>query len=134
MTEAEYVEQILAHYRSTISNSSELLSLLYDADLLPEQIISARGAKSMAAVVEAYKLSNKEVKPLDFSNCLKHAFLSGVAAARAIPGHEPCDGPMLWTNYEPYVPGSYTRVTEALSTPYCWPCHYAGSCGEHTND
>lgn len=115
MTEAAYVEQILAHYRSSINNTPALISLLYDADLLPEQIISARGAKSMAAVVEAYNLGNKDVKPLDFSNCLKHAFLSGVVAARNIPGHEPCDGPTLWTNYEPYVPGSYTRLTTALS-------------------
>ncbi len=69
----------------------------------------------MAAVVEAYKIPNKEIKPLDFSNCLKHAFLSGVVAARSIPVLEPCDGPMLWTDYEPYVPGSYTRLITALS-------------------
>jgi len=50
------------------------------------------------------------IKPLDFSTCLKHAFLSGVIAARNIPAHEPCDGPQLWTDYEPYVPGSYTRI------------------------
>jgi hypothetical protein len=115
MSEAEIIEQILAHYRSSINSTPALLSLLYDVDLLPEQITTIRDAKSMAAVVEAYKLLNKDVKPLDFSNCLKHAFLSGVVAARNILEHEPCDGPTLWTNYEPYVPGSYSRVTTALS-------------------
>ena len=54
------------------------------------------------------------VKPLDFANCLKHAFLAGVVAARNIPGHEPCDGQMLWTEYEPYEPGSYSNIVAAL--------------------
>lgn len=87
------------------------------------------------------------VKPLDFANCLKHAFLSGVVAARNIPGHEPCDGPTLWTSYEPYTTGSYSRVTTALGTVVakavqdcttcshsaessrddpCYPCFWAG--------
>ena len=118
MSEAEIIEQILAHYRSSINSTPALISLLYDADLLPEQITTIRDAKSMATVVEAYKIPNKEIKPLDFSNCLKHAFLSGVVAARSIPVHEPCDGTMLWTNYEPYIPGSYARLTTALYKGY----------------
>lgn len=54
------------------------------------------------------------VKPLDFSTVLRHAFLSGITAARAIiPGDE-CDGPKLWTAYEPYEPGAYSRILSAL--------------------
>jgi hypothetical protein len=45
---------ILAPYAATISATPALLSLLYDADMLPEQIITVRGAISVAAVVEAY--------------------------------------------------------------------------------
>ena len=61
LTEAERIEAILSHYRKLINNAPALLSLLYDVDLLPEQITSIRGAKSMAAVVEGYKLG-KEAK------------------------------------------------------------------------
>lgn len=70
---------------------------------------------STAREAAEYLESLSAVKPLDFSNCLKHAFLSGVVAARAIPGDEPCDGPALWTRYEPYVPGAYSRLAAALS-------------------
>lgn len=58
-TNAEIIEQILALYRNTINSTPALISLLYDADLLPEQITSIRDAKSMAAVVEAYKLGKE---------------------------------------------------------------------------
>ena len=33
---------------------------------------------------------------------LKHAFQSGIVAARNIPGHEEIDGNKLWLDYEPY--------------------------------
>ena len=55
-----------------------------------------------------------KVKPLDLSNILKHAFLSGVVAAREIAGHDECDGPALWAKYEPYEPGSYDRIRSSL--------------------
>ena len=32
---------------------------------------------------------------------IRHAFLSGIVAARNTPGHEPIDGPKLFTEYEP---------------------------------
>jgi hypothetical protein len=54
------VEQVLAAYRKHINETPALLSLLYDVDLLPEQIVSMRGAKSMAAVVEAYAAGWKD--------------------------------------------------------------------------
>lgn len=59
MTDEQSVQKLLATYRSTISNTPALLSLLYDADLLPEQIVTMRGAISMAAVVEAYNLGTQ---------------------------------------------------------------------------
>lgn len=56
LTEEQTAQNVVANYRKIINNTPDLLSLLYDADLLPEQITSMRGAVSMAAVVEAYKL------------------------------------------------------------------------------
>ena len=32
---------------------------------------------------------------------IRHAFLSGIVAARNVPGHEPIDGPQLFVDYEP---------------------------------
>lgn len=54
-TEAEYAQKIVQQYRNIISETPLLISLLYDADLLPEQIRTVRGAISMSAVVIAYK-------------------------------------------------------------------------------
>ncbi|WP_336057339.1 hypothetical protein [Nitratireductor sp. CH_MIT9313-5] len=51
-----------------------------------------------------------EVRPLDLSNLLKHAFLSGVVAARNIPGHEECIGPELWPDYDPTACPAYDRI------------------------
>lgn len=56
------VEEIVAPYREQINTTPMLLSLLYDADLLPEQIVSMRGAKSMAAVVEAYEAGRRSAQ------------------------------------------------------------------------
>ena len=48
------VDEILGGYLKQINDTPALISLLYDADMLPEQIISVRGAISVAAVVTAY--------------------------------------------------------------------------------
>ena len=56
MTEEQKAQSAIAEYRKQISETPALLSLLYDADLLPEQIVSMRGAVSLAAVVTAYRL------------------------------------------------------------------------------
>ena len=53
--EPEKVDVILADYRSLINSTPALLSLLYDANMLPEQTVTVRGAISVAAVCEAYK-------------------------------------------------------------------------------
>ena len=66
-----------------------------------------------AAMLRAMK-GRPHVKPLDLSTILRHAFLSGVVAANNIPAGDPCDGPKLWTEYEPYEPGSYSRILAAL--------------------
>ena len=54
------------------------------------------------------------VTPLDLAAVLKHAFLSGVVAARNIPAGDPCNGHALWASYEPYDPGPYARILAAL--------------------
>ena len=54
--ESEDAQKAIASYRGVVDDTPALLSLLYDADLLPEQIISIRGAISLGAVVEAYKM------------------------------------------------------------------------------
>ena len=55
MTEEEQAQAALASYRARISAQPVLLSLLYDADMLPEQIVTMRGAMSVAAVVVAFE-------------------------------------------------------------------------------
>ena len=51
------VDELMLAYLPRRKNASPLLmSLLYDADMMPEQIISMRGAISFAAVIEAYEL------------------------------------------------------------------------------
>ncbi len=52
--EKKAAQDMVAKYRRQISETPALLSLLYDADLLPEQIVTMRGAVSMAAVCIAY--------------------------------------------------------------------------------
>lgn len=46
---------------------------------------------------------------------LKHAFLSGVVAARNTPAHEGIDGPALWTEYEPYSLQELEEISEAMN-------------------
>lgn len=49
----------LAPYRAEISATPFLLSLLYDIDLLPEQIGTKRSAALMIAICEAYRAGKK---------------------------------------------------------------------------
>ena len=55
------VDEILSKYLKRINDTPALLSLLYDSDMLPEQIISIRGAISVAAVVTAYTAGRESV-------------------------------------------------------------------------
>lgn len=49
------VMDIISKHREEINRTPSILGLLYDFDLLPEQIQTIRGALSMAAVCEAYR-------------------------------------------------------------------------------
>ena len=58
------VDKALALYTVRLKRAGPpLISLLYDADLLPEQIVSMRGAISLAAVVEAFELGQQNPAP-----------------------------------------------------------------------
>jgi len=54
--ESDEVSNILQPYLTMINETPVLLSLLYDADVLPEQISSARDAIFVAAICTAYQL------------------------------------------------------------------------------
>lgn len=56
MTEVEeHITEIVKPYRKQISETPELLSILYDIDLLPEQIKLPVNAIRMAAFCELFK-------------------------------------------------------------------------------
>ena len=57
---------------------------------------------------------SKLVKPLDLSHVMRHAFLSGISAARNIPGHQEINGPELWLDYDPQPNPAYDRIIAAL--------------------
>lgn len=61
-----------------------------------------------------YTPDMRKIRPLDLSTVIQHAFLSGVRAATETPAGEETIGPQLWTEYEPYEPGPYTRVNAVL--------------------
>lgn len=61
-TESDRASEILSPYRKTISKNAGLLSLLYDADMLPEQTVTVRGAITVAVAAEAWTLSRSEMK------------------------------------------------------------------------
>jgi hypothetical protein len=56
------IGMILKRYIPLINATPELLSLLYDADMLPEQATRARHAIMIAAVCEAYKAGTQARK------------------------------------------------------------------------
>ena len=63
LSEKEIAQGYTQQYRKVISETPVLLSLLYDADLLPEQIVTMRGAMSMAAVCIAYQEGLRAARP-----------------------------------------------------------------------
>jgi hypothetical protein len=54
----KWVDEIVKPYRSYITDTPELLSLLYDIDLMPEQIVLPVNAIRMAAFCEVWKRFN----------------------------------------------------------------------------
>ena len=59
-----------------------------------------------------------DVKPLDLSNLLKLAFLSGIVAARNTQPDQQIDGLTLWLDYDPTPNPAFTRITSALFKDY----------------
>lgn len=57
------VGRMLLPYYERINGTPALISLLYDADMLPEQTTTRRGAIAIAAVVEAYEAGQKAAAP-----------------------------------------------------------------------
>jgi hypothetical protein len=49
-------ERLIQPYRKQVSDTPRLLSLLYDLDLLPEQISSSINAARMIAICELFKM------------------------------------------------------------------------------
>jgi len=52
----QVVHGILQPYLQTINETPDLLSLLYDVNLLPEQCVSVNAAVAVSAVCEAYRM------------------------------------------------------------------------------
>ena len=61
MTEEAMVRERIGEWAKKVNEEPILLSLLYDVDLLPEQIVTFRGLQSMAAVVVAFQEGYKKV-------------------------------------------------------------------------
>lgn len=53
--EEKWIDEVIKPHRKFISDTPGLLSLLYDIDLLPEQIRLPVNATRMVAVVELWK-------------------------------------------------------------------------------
>lgn len=61
----ENAQRLLKDYRRFISSTPALQSLLYDADMLPEQTVTVRGAVSVAAVCEAFRAGQMQAATSD---------------------------------------------------------------------
>ncbi|WP_127524645.1 hypothetical protein [Mesorhizobium sp. Z1-4] len=110
------VEDIKAAMSAAIWND-----FLYDIDKmvygegsrLPDQNDAAKLAEiAYRAALSA--MPSGAVKEFDLSNLLKHAFLSGVVAARSIPPGDECRGPALWVDYDPEGCPAFARIRSAL--------------------
>lgn len=65
-TEEALVKQIIEMVGDDYNNYPELVSLLCNVNLLPEQIKEGKDALYMAAIVEAYNRGLKHHKPFHF--------------------------------------------------------------------
>lgn len=64
--EDAFVKAIIDMVGDVYNDYPELISLLYDVDLLPEQINQASDALHMAAIVEAFYRGLKQQNPIPF--------------------------------------------------------------------
>jgi hypothetical protein len=58
------VADLVGSWRAYINARPQLMSFLYDVDMLPEQIVSMRGAKGLDAVCCVYKAAENGQIPL----------------------------------------------------------------------
>lgn len=63
---------------------------------------------------DAERDSQSELRPLDLSNLLKHAFLSGFVAAKDLPAHESYNDIESWVEYDPTGCSAYNRIVDVL--------------------
>lgn len=61
--EHERARQLLSHYTKFINARPMLLSLLYDVDLLPEQIRTYRAAVSVGVICDVWKAGERGELP-----------------------------------------------------------------------
>ncbi len=59
MNEQEPAQEAILPFTEEINSNPGLLSLLYDAALLPEQVATIKDARSMIAIVLAYRLGRQ---------------------------------------------------------------------------
>lgn len=95
-----------------------MTDLVKAADALVEVVVN-QNWEALDAALSAYRQAREsvdrvKVKPLDLSTLLKHAFLSGIVAARNTPAHEEISGPDLWLDYDPTGNAAYTRIKAVL--------------------
>ena len=90
----------------TLIDKAEALAALRAAGILRDEAYDA---------IRTLPARGVGVKPLDLPNVLKHAFLSGVVAAREIEAGEPCVGADLWVEYDPTGEAAYNRILAALA-------------------
>lgn len=60
MSEDEAAQEIVKPYREQVNSTPALLSVLYDVDLLPEQITKFANARRMVLVCECFKKMTPE--------------------------------------------------------------------------
>ena len=56
---ANNIDMIISPFLELINSTPELLSLLYDLDIMPEQVASIRDALYLYTVCEAFRLGRK---------------------------------------------------------------------------
>ena len=88
--EQEAAQAAVAAYRQQVCEEPALLSLLYDIDLLPEQITKMVNARRMIAFCECFKAMRNARRMIAFCECFK-AMRSEQIAALFTPADSPAN-------------------------------------------